>query len=201
MNTRIGFRDPKIIWQGAHPHGNQKVGRAPDEPHKDKRRTFALVGCVVTCVSMALRILGAKAGSLPLEIQKIGLEFGCWKAGVSSVEIQKLIRAQGLKSDLDTGIGKVIEAKKLKKIILGILANNGVALLHVDYDNFLADGDETGEHWVLAFAADLNLNRIFIADPATAKIEFLDLDTLENEISWSRIKRKYKAVRCISAFV
>lgn len=198
---RIGKDPIQIIWQGAPPHGRELVGRRARTIALDKRRIFAEVGCVVTGIAMAQRFLGVRAGAMPLDVQAKGLAAGCWNSGSSSVNILNLAKANSLRSDGDfNGPNSIAPIEEIKKILEACIVNDGVALLHVDYDSQFKNGDPLGEHWGVCYAINQAENKIFIADPATAKTETLKWDSLEGFVNWSKIKRRYVAVRIITLY-
>jgi hypothetical protein len=198
----IGKAEQRVIWQGASPHGRELVGAPPIAGQKDKRKSFGLVGCVVTSIAMALRYLGIRAGAMPLDVQKKGIERNCWSLGSSSTNILRLAEANSIKCGGDfSGPRSVVDTEIIKDILKDCIENNGVALIHVDHDSKKTTGDEYGDHWILCFAIDIQNNKIFCADTATAKTEVLSLSDLYGEIKWGNSTRKYKAVRIVPLYV
>ena len=180
-----------IIWQGSPPHGEKTVGRV--------KGLFKRVGCVVTSVAQARRILGERAGAMPLDVQAAGLSrLGVWSPGASGCNVAELVRAQGLEvgADLD-GPGKVADVARLREAIDDCLRRGGVALVAVDQDS-TRGGDAIADHWGCAYRVEVD--RLWMTDPATARVESLDWQTLAGPVRWGRVARPYQVVRVITVF-
>ena len=190
---RIGYRDQPVIWQGADPHGKRAVGNG--------QQPFALVGCVVVSVAMALRYLGVRAGASPLQVQAAGLmRPGVWAPGASGCVVPELVRAQTdveVGEDAD-GAGKVAPIERLRSLLTDTIAAGGVVMVAVDTDAHLPSGDPTAEHWGTIFAIDGD--DALMADPATAKVERLPLDSLSAGVRWGRRVRRYTVVRAVTVW-
>jgi hypothetical protein len=159
------------------------------------------VGCVITSVAMALRFLGVRAGATPTTVQTAGLaRHGVWAEGASGCVVPELVRAQtGLAVDVDAdGPGVAAPVGRLSPLILDCLSAGGVALVSVDYDAGVRTGDAIGDHWVCAYAADDDW--LYVADPATAKVERLDRTTLAASVMWGRRRRPYVVARAVTVF-
>jgi hypothetical protein len=101
--------------------------------------------------------------------------------------------------DVDAdGPGIKAPVDRLSPLILDCLAGGGVALLSVDYDAGVKGGDSIGDHWVCAYAADDAW--IYLADPATAKVEKVDRTTLAATVMWGRRRRPYVGARAVTVF-
>ena len=190
---RIGYPDQPVIWQGSYPHGLMSVGRGS--------AGCAAVGCVVTSVAMALRFLGVRAGATPMTVQTAGLaRLGVWAPGASGCVVPELVRAQkGLTVGVDAdGAGIAAPVDRLSPLILQTLSSGGVALLSVDYDASVKGGDSIGDHWVCAYAADDAW--LYLADPATAKVEKIGRTTLAATVMWGRRRRPYVGARAVTVF-
>ena len=163
--------------------------------------TIASAGCVITSVAMACRVLGVRAGATPLDVMARGIQRpGVWAKGAAGCVVPELVRAQsGLEVGEDLpGAGAAAPTQPLRKLILEALDKGGVALVCVDTDRD-AGGDVTGEHWCLATEADGDT--LWLADPATGKIESLMLRTLSGSVRWgARTTKAYSVVRAISVF-
>jgi hypothetical protein len=180
-----------IIWQGSPPHGRKAVGRGT--------QAFSAVGCVVTSVAQARRILGERAGALPLDVQAAGLQrLGVWSPGASGCNVPELVRAQGLEvgADLD-GPGKVADVPRLREAIDDCLRRGGVCLVAVDHDK-TRGGDAIADHWGCAYRVEVD--RLWLTDPATARVESLDWESLCGPVRWGRTTRVYQVVRVITVF-
>ena len=189
----IGYKDQPVIWQGSYPHGPMSVGRG--------NQKCGAVGCVITSTAMALRLLGVRAGATPTTVQAAGLaRHGVWADGASGCVVPELVRAQtGLAVDVDAdGPGVAAPVGRLSPLILDCLSAGGVALVSVDYDAGVRTGDSIGDHWVCAYAADDDW--LYVADPATAKIERLDKTTLAATVMWGRRRRPYVVARAVTVF-
>ena len=190
--TRLGYLDPvPVLWQGSPPWGRQSVGRGS--------QTFGAVGCVVTSVTQGLRVLGARAGATPLDVQAAGLRrLGVWTPGQSGCNVPDLVRAQGLEvgADLD-GPGKVADVARLREAIEDCLRRGGVALVAVDHDA-TRGGDAIADHWGCAHREEAG--RLWFSDPATARVESVDWETLAGPVKWGRKVRPYQVVRVITVF-
>lgn len=190
---RSGYKDQPVIWQGSYPHGPMSVGRGAQK--------CGAVGCVITSTAMALRLLGVRAGATPTTVQAAGLaRHGVWAEGASGCVVPELVRAQtGLTVDVDAdGPGVAVPVGRLSPLILDCLSAGGVALVSVDYDAGVRTGDAIGDHWVCAYAADDDW--LYVADPATAKIERLDRTTLAATVMWGRRRRPYVVARAVTIF-
>ena len=190
---RSGYKDQPVIWQGSYPHGPMSVGRG--------NQKCGAVGCVITSTAMALRLLGVRAGATPTTVQAAGLaRHGVWAEGASGCVVPELVRAQtGLTVDVDAdGPGVAVPANRLSPLILDTLSAGGVALVSVDYDAGVRTGDAIGDHWVCAYAADDDW--LYVADPATAKVERLDRTTLAASVMWGRRRRPYVIARAVTVF-
>jgi hypothetical protein len=190
---RSGYADQPVIWQGSYPHGPMSVGRG--------NQKCGAVGCVITSVAMALRYLGVRAGATPTTVQTAGLARpGVWAPGASGCVVPELVRAQtGLAVGVDAdGPGIKAPVDRLSPLILDTLAGGGVALLSVDYDAGVRGGDSIGDHWVCAYAADDDW--LYLADPATAKVEKIDRTTLAATVMWGRRRRPYVGARAVTVF-
>lgn len=190
---RIGKEQIPVIWQGAKPHGNQFVGNGLE--------SFRAVGCVVTCVAMACRYLGARAGATPIDVNNKGIKLGAFAKNSSACTVRDLIDSQGCiisGNDLP-GAGRYSSVDDLRPFIETTIQRGGVCLLHVDYDS-KTGGDEIGDHWICAFAIDTNSREILCGDPATARTESLSLDTLSAVVSWQNKKKPYLVRRAVAIF-
>lgn len=191
---RVGKADQQVIWQGGKPHGQQFVGLGIE--------TFARVGCVVTSVAMALRLLGAKAGAMPLEVQNKGLmKGGVWAKNSSACSVRALIDSQGsIISGQDfPGPGQHSAPDAVLRIVEKTIESGGVCLLHVDHDSAIPGGDQIGDHWIVAYAFDAD--HVYCADPATARNERLRRGDLSGIVMWGKKQRAYSARRVVSVFV
>ncbi len=190
--TRLGYLDQPVIWQGSPPHGPQAVGRG--------KETFGRVGCVVTSIAQARRTLGERAGANPLDVQAAGLRrLGVWHPGKSGANVPELVRAQGLEVGVDLdGPGKVADVPRLREAIEDCLRRGGVVLVAVDHDSALPAGDQIADHW--GSAHRLEVGRLWFADPATAKVESVDWETLAGNVRWGRKVRPYQVVRVVTVF-
>ena len=192
MSAPIGYPPQTgIIWQGSPPHGRQTVGRGSE--------TFGNVGCTVTSVAQARRILGERAGALPLDVQAAGLlRDGVWDPGASGANVPELVRAQGLTVGVDAdGPGKVAPVDRLRVIIEDCLRRGGVALVAVDHDS-TRGGDAIADHWGCAYRVEVE--RLWMTDPATARVESLDWETLAGPVKWGRKVRPYRVVRVVTVY-
>ena len=180
-----------IIWQGSPPHGRKPVGRGT--------QAFSAVGCVVTSVAQARRILGERAGAMPLDVQAAGLaRLGVWAPGASGANVPELVRAQGLTVGEDAdGPGRVVPVDRLRVILEDCLRRGGVALVAVDHDS-TRGGDAIADHWGCAYRVEVG--RLWMTDPATARVESLDWETLAGPVRWGRVSRPYQVVRVITVF-
>lgn len=182
------------IWQGGKPHGAQYVGTS-------NKKTFGAVGCVVTSIAHALRVLGVKAGAMPLEVQEAGLKSGnCWGHETAMVAIQNLIDAQRGLTCVDE---KRVSGRfnntvgEIRDLIKETITAGGCCLVWVDYDQE-SGGDIDGEHWVCAHQFDDEF--LYFIDSATAKIEKISLKTMSGKVMW-RTQRKYKVAGAIAILV
>lgn len=191
---RVGYPDPSpVLYQGSPPWGRVTVGRGP--------QTFGAVGCVATAIAQLLRTLGVRAGANPLDVQRAGLAWpDVWAPGSSGAVVAELVRAQrGVVVGGDySGAGTSTPPEVLREVIADCLIRGGVALVAVDYDRDAPEGDDTAEHWCLAYAAQSR--RLWIADPATARPESVDLATLAGPVRWGSVDRPYVVVRAITVF-
>jgi hypothetical protein len=180
-----------IIWQGSPPHSRATVGRG--------RETFGNVGCVVTSVAQARRILGERAGAMPLDVQAAGLaRDGVWAPGSSGAAVPELVRAQGLTVGVDAdGPGKVADVPRLRHLIEDCLRRGGVALVAVDHDS-TRGGDAIADHWGCTYRVEAG--RLWMTDPATARVESLDWETLAGPVRWGRFLRPYQVVRVVTVW-
>jgi hypothetical protein len=114
--------------------------------------------------------------------------------------VPELVRAQtGLAVGVDAdGPGIAVLANRLSPLILDTLSGGGVALLSVDYDAGVRGGDSIGDHWVCAYAVDDAW--LYLADPATAKVEKIDRTTLAGAVMWGRRRRPYVGARAVTIF-
>lgn len=190
---RLGYPDPTdIIWQGAHPHGKMPVGRGS--------AVFGAVGCVVTSIAQARRILGERAGATPLDVQAAGLaRDGVWAPGSSGAVVTELVRAQGLEVGVDLdGPGKVADPDALRSALVDCLTRDGVCLGAVDHDSALPKGDPIADHWTCIYAVDGD--DVWMTDPATARRERISLETLAGPVMWGRRRRDYRLVRVVTVY-
>ena len=190
--TRLGYLDPvPVLWQGSPPWGRQSVGRG--------KETFGRVGCVATSIAQLMRVLGARVGASPLDVQAAGLKrLGVWTPGQSGANVPELVRAQGLDvgEDLD-GPGRVADVARLKVAIEDCLRRGGVCLVAVDHDK-TRGGDAIADHW--GNAHRLEAGRLWFSDPATARVESVDWQTLAGPVKWGRATRVYQVVRVVTVF-
>jgi hypothetical protein len=193
-DQRAGHPDPSsVLYQGDHRWGRVTVGRGPQR--------FGAVGCLVTSVAQALRILGVRAGATPLDVQRAGLAWpDVWAPGSSGAVVTELVRAQkGVVVGGDySGAGTSTPPEVLRPVIADCIQRGGVALVAVDYDRDMPAGDPTAEHWGCAYAAQAR--RLWLTDPATAKRESVDLATLAGPVSWGSVVRPYVVVRVVTVF-
>ena len=202
---RVGHADPaRVLHQGATSWRDHLVGLSRDK----KSHTFGRVGCAVTAVAQAVLLLRQELAT-PLTVQSRGIAASppVWTQDrPASARLGRLVRAQGLRCD-DAPIGDDgdevytdLDTASHRRAILDTLAAGGACLLWVDTD--LSDASTAGRHWVLAHAAlvDDSANGIVgvvhICDPATARVEGLDLRTLSGCIMWGERPRAY-AVRAV----
>jgi len=180
-----------ILWQGSPPHGRRTVGHGTE--------TFGNVGCVVTSVAQARRILGERAGAMPLDVQAAGLRrVGVWGPGSSAANVPELVRAQGLAVGEDAdGPGRVVPVDRLRILIEDALRRGGVVLVAVDHDS-TRGGDAIADHWGCAYRVEVG--RLWLTDPATARVESVDWETLAGPVRWGRRERMYQVVRVVTVF-
>ena len=202
---RIGYADPpRVLHQGAPSWRDHLVGLSRNK----KEHTFARVGCAVTAVAQAVLLLRQELAT-PLTVQSRGIAASppVWTQDrPASARLGRLVRAQALRCE-DAAIGDDgdevytdLDTASHRTAILDTLAAGGACLLWVDTD--LSDASTAGRHWVLAHAALVDdsakgiVGVVHICDPATARVEGLDLRTLSGCIMWGERPRAY-AVRAV----
>jgi hypothetical protein len=191
--VRAGYPDPtSVLWQGRAPWGSMTVGRG--------KALFGAVGCVVTSVAQARRILGERAGATPLDVQAAGLaRNGVWGPGASGAVVSELVRAQGLDVGVDLdGPGRVAAPDVLRSAVIDCLLHGGVCLGAVDHDSALPSGDSVADHWTCIYAVDDD--NLWMTDPATARRERISFEALSGPVSWGRRRRDYRLVRVVTVF-
>lgn len=183
----IGFADPgRVLWQGASQWRDMKVGLS------DQR--CAQVGCVLTAVAQACRILGVRAGATPQTVNDAGLKHApaVWlPERPAAAIIPRLCRANRLACASEPIEGSAAE---MREAITLSISGGGLALVHVDYT-----GDERGEHWILAHAVEDGVIRA--CDPATARVEFLGLDALSGTAKWGSVSKTYTVAKVRPIYV
>jgi hypothetical protein len=204
----LGHDDPaEVLWQGDHRWRSMLVGMSPT-------KRCGAVGCVLTAVAMARRILGLDAGATPASVQGRGLRHTprVWAPSSAAAVIPHLAAANGLTCAASPVLGSAqdMRAAILDALTPGPDGRAGVALLHVDTDT--TDDDDAGKHWVLAHRAYLRDGKrtdgvVHYCDPATAGgrrapsgapagLDGLDLRTLSGIAMWGSTPRAY-AVRAV----
>jgi len=203
--TRLGYADPpRVLHQGASQWRDRLVGLSADK----KRHTMGKVGCAITDVAQAVLIVRQEHAT-PITVQARGLNASppVWTPDrPASARIGRLVRAQGLRCD-DLPIGDDgddiytdLDTAAHREAIITTLKARGVCMLWVDTDS--SDLDTGGKHWVLAHAALLDerakgiVGVVHVCDPATARVEGLDLRTLSGCVMWGSRPRPY-AVRAV----
>jgi hypothetical protein len=136
---------------------------------------------------------------MPLDVQAAGLaRLGVWAPGASGANVPELVRAQGLTVGEDAdGPGRVVPVDRLRVILEDCLRRGGVALVAVDHDS-TRGGDAIADHWGCAYRVEVG--RLWMTDPATARVESLDWETLAGPVRWGRVSRPYQVVRVITVF-
>ena len=203
----IGYAKQPVIWQGAKPHGPMPVGLTGYGPDGKATHPVGKLGCVPSATAMALRLLGAKAGATVVEVMEAAKRardkvYPDPERPASAV-VPELVRAQkGLIVGEDVpGAGVLVPPGPdvLRPLLLQCFARGGVALVCVDYDRDLPAGDPTGEHWCCARGVE-PFGRLYLADPATAKDESVDLATLSGPVHWGSVVRPYVVVRVVTVY-
>lgn len=213
MTLHLGHDDPDIvIWQG-DPRFAGGVGLS-DEP-------MVKVGCVVSAIAMARRIVLGDRRATPRTVQEAGLRARppVWTPDrPAAARIGRLARANGFAcddlpfaDDADADYDD-LESSTARGLILDALRAEGAALVWVDTD--MADADRRAKHWALVYAATIRdiAKRdgvLVLADTASAGnrrstttdtppgIEGLDLRTMSGVVMWGSKPRAYqvRAVR------
>jgi hypothetical protein len=136
---------------------------------------------------------------MPLDVQAAGLQrLGVWAPGASGANVPELVRAQGLTVGEDAdGPGRVVPVDRLRLIIDDCLRRGGVCLVAVDHDS-TRGGDAIADHWGCAYRVEVG--RMWLTDPATARVESLDWQALAGPVRWGRVARPYQVVRVVTVF-
>ena len=72
-----------------------------------------------------------------------------------------------------------------------------LALVAVDHDS-TRGGDAIADHWGCAYRVEAG--RLWMTDPATARIESVDWETLAGPVRWGRFLRPYQVVRVVTVW-
>jgi len=136
---------------------------------------------------------------MPMDVQAAGLQrLGVWAPGASGANVPELVRAQGLTVGEDAdGPGRVVPVDGLRHILEDCLRRGGVALVAVDHDS-TRGGDAIADHWGCAYRVEVG--RLWMTDPATARVESLDWQALAGPVRWGRVSRPYQVVRVVTVF-
>ena len=148
-----------IIKQNAAPHGDHRLGRGT--------RTIGQAGCLLSCITMAARVVGGRAGLDVLDAH-------------TAIDARSGFAGSGLILDValpTLGIEKVERgAFELDDVRADLLAGRPV-VVGVDYREGASSGMSSADHFVLAvgFIEDMMVPTLQVADPAYGRIVMLPL--------------------------
>lgn len=162
---RVVHFPPVFYWQGHAPWGPVALGFS--------NQTIAGEGCLDTCVAMAEN---AMVGNMfdPGDINDIAKSVGAFSG--AAMFLEPACAAVGLRAPDKQRIHSQSGASiaQLRACIDGALAAGGQAFINVD-----SAFNKAGAHFVLAY--DKSPLGYICADPATADVSIISMDTLTGE--------------------
>jgi hypothetical protein len=159
-------------------------------------------GCLELVLTMAARILETRPALLPPAANRAFLEadaFQHWEPKTGAIiRADRLVPALaapaiGLEAPNSDALKSVPCDPHLIDVIKAALSG-GLAILHVDHDGGRPGGDEEPDHFVLAYTATPNWDRVLCLDPAVGRVQ-IGIPSLESlgEVVWgAKDRRKYR---------
>jgi hypothetical protein len=134
------------------------------------------------CLLLALTEIAADLGTIqhrdPRQTNQLGIDNGCFVG--SDLKIPEMAAALGLKAGPKIDLDVVM----MGRMLAGYLESGRQAVVFVDHDRTLPNGDVGGEHFLRAFR--LSTEGIVCSDAAVGEATVLDVETLRGAAQWGR---------------
>jgi hypothetical protein len=161
--------------------------------------------CTLAAMLMAGRLFGSYDGTLD-ELEDLALKTRAFYKGGRSLLPHVLAPQMGLSAPDTTRLSmddaKPATALQVQGRLTACFEQGGVALLCVDHDSTLVDGDVNGDHYVLGVNWERPRGgkdqRVIYLDPAVGGAGVLDFPALKGEALWGTPRKVYN-VRSIRA--
>lgn len=178
--------DPR--W-GARPIGASKV-------------TIGRAGCLLTDLAMAKNLYEIASVPpkviTPIEADAICVSANAYQGALLLVE--RAAKALGMRAPESERLRCKKGDPRVPALVREVLLKGGFAVVHVDHDSTLPDGDPEGDHFVLAFRLvkpDVGPEHFECADPAPGRTVWLDTKDCMGTCMWGSTLKTYRAVGVI----
>lgn len=151
--------------------------------------TIGRGGCLLTCLSMAARILGTRPSLIPPHANKAFQDASVYDG--DRLRIHDAAPVLGLLAPLSERVASSPGDAHIKDAIRDAFGADGLAILHVDYDGNKPGGDVGGDHFILA--VEKQPSAIICYDPAVGRVS-LSWPLLEGLAVWSKTDRRLYCV-------
>ena len=133
----------------------------------DGPSTIGKSGCLLVCLTLAARELGALPSLLPPHANLLCLQARAFSGDALVVHLA----AAAL--DVESPVKEVVKAPvgsgALIDAVSDALTANSLAILHVDHDAERPNGDVDGDHFILAY--QIKGDRLLCYDPAVGRVQ------------------------------
>lgn len=145
----------------------------------NSQRKISTHGCALTTVVSAARWLGSDLDATPASANTAGRLVGAFVG--ASIDPVKLAPALGLRAGLRVSmdLDDSVTLERVAAEVDRVLADGGVAMLHVDTDDGRPDTSPEGNHYVLAVGYTEDRERIVTIDPAGGRVVKMDRRALD----------------------
>ena len=158
----------------------------------DGPSTIGKSGCLLVCLTLAARELGALPSLLPPHANLLCLQAGAFSGDALVVHLAAA--ALDLEAPLDDRVKAPIGSGALIDAVSDALTSGALAILHVDHDSNRPAGDVDADHFILAY--QIKGDRVLCYDPAVGRVS-LTWPGLESagDVVWGpKDFRRYRVV-------
>lgn len=153
--------------------------------------TIGRGGCLLTCLTMAARILGTRPGLIPPHANKAFQDAKAFDGDL--LRIHDAAPVLGLLAPLSERVVGHPGDTQIKDCVRDALGVDGLAIMHVDHDATRIGGDASGDHFILARLIQGGAFLVCL-DPAVGRVS-LTWPELEGVAVWGKNDRRvYRVV-------
>lgn len=172
---------PDVLYQADSRWSQLRLGDGPS--------TIGKAGCLLTCLTMAARILGTRPALIPPHANKAFQDAAVYDG--DRLRVHDAAPVLGLLAPLSERVVGQPGDPHLKDALRDAFGQDGLAILHVDYDGTKPGGDVSGDHFILA--AGWNPSTVLCNDPAVGRMS-LSWPLLEGLAVWGKTDRRLYCV-------